>query len=282
MPADKQQGPPVTAPDGPLLTGWRARGHEIIFESDTPAGKLFDVALILTIMVSIVVVMLESMAEVRATHGGLLRQIEWGLTIVFTVEYVLRLFCVVRPAGYARSFFGLVDVLSILPTYLSVLIPGAQALLVIRTLRILRVFRVLKLVHYVTESEQLARALFASRRKIMVFMFTVLTMVVIFGSLMYLVEGPEHGFTSIPRGVYWAVVTMTTVGYGDISPETSLGQSIATFIMILGYGIIAVPTGIVTAQMSSGGNVSGQNCRSCSAGGHRYDAVFCRKCGARL
>jgi len=265
------------------LTGWRARGHEIIFESDTPAGKSFDVVLILAILASIAVVMLESIQGVRATHGLSLRRAEWTFTLLFTLEYLLRLRCVARPARYARSFFGVVDLLSILPTYLSVLIPGAQALQVIRTLRILRVFRVLKLAHYVAESETLVRALYASRRKIAVFMFAVLTLVIIFGSLMYLVEGPEHGFTSIPRGVYWAVVTMTTVGYGDISPQTSLGQTIATLIMILGYGIIAVPTGIVTAQLAyAPEGVSGQSCPSCGAGGHKLDASFCRKCGARL
>ena len=265
------------------LTGWRARGHEVIFESDTPAGKAFDVALIVAILASMAVVMLESIRGWRESHGALLRTAEWVFTILFTAEYVLRLLCVLRPARYARSFFGVVDLLSILPTYLSVLIPGTQALLVIRTLRILRVFRVLKLAHYVAESETLVRALYASRRKIAVFMFAVLTMVVIFGSVMYLIEGPEHGFTSIPRGVYWAVVTMTTVGYGDISPQTNLGQAIATFIMILGYGIIAVPTGIVTAQMAKPmEGVSGQSCPSCSAGGHKLDAFFCRRCGAKL
>jgi len=265
------------------LTGWRARGHEIIFESDTPAGKAFDLILILAILASIGVVMLESMRDVSATHGLALRRAEWVFTLLFTAEYALRLLCVARPGHYARSFFGVVDLLAILPTYLSVLIPGAQALLVIRTLRILRVFRVLKLASYVAESETLVRALLASRRKIAVFMFAVFTLVIIFGSLMYLVEGPEHGFTSIPRGVYWAVVTMTTVGYGDISPQTTLGQSIATLIMILGYGIIAVPTGIVTAQLAyAPQGVSGQSCPSCSAGGHEHGAGFCRKCGARL
>jgi voltage-gated potassium channel len=265
------------------LTGWRARGHEIIYESDTPAGKTFDLVLLLVILASVAVVMMESMRELRAEHGPALRIAEWGFTLLFTVEYVLRLLCVARPARYARSFFGLVDLLSILPTYVSLLVPGAQALTVIRTLRILRVFRVLKLVHYVSESETLMRALLASRRKIEVFLFTILSLVTIFGSIMYLVEGPEHGFTSIPRGIYWAVVTMTTVGYGDISPQTPLGQSIATFIMILGYGIIAVPTGIVTAELSrSPEAVSGQSCSNCSAGGHRPDAAFCRRCGAKL
>ena len=269
------------------LTGWRARGHEIIFEADTPAGKAFDVGLILVILLSIGVVMIESVRSLRETYGDELRLAEWVFTALFTAEYILRMMCVQRPALYARSFFGLVDLMSLLPTYVSVLIPGAQALSVIRTLRILRVFRVLKLAHYVSESEVLMRALYASRRKIAVFMFAVVTLVIIFGSLMYVVEGPEHGFTSIPRGLYWAVVTMTTVGYGDISPQTNVGQGIAAFIMILGYGIIAVPTGIVTAQMTGASGrttpeVSGRACSSCGGGGHRYDAAYCRLCGTKL
>ena len=267
-----------------ILTGWRERGHVVIFESDTPAGKAFDVALILAILLSIAVVMLESVEGIRATHGPALRNAEWAFTLLFTLEYLLRLACVRRPVRYAGSFFGIVDLFSILPTYVSVLIPGAQALLVIRTLRILRVFRVLKLVNYVTESEALLRALHASRRKIAVFVVAVFSLVVIFGSLMYLIEGPEHGFTSIPRGLYWAIVTMTTVGYGDISPQTNLGQAIAACIMVLGYGIIAVPTGIVTAELTSAApkDVSGQACPHCGAGGHRFDAVYCRLCATEL
>ncbi len=269
---------------GRTLSGWRARGHEVIFESDTTAGKAFDVALILAILLSITVVMLESVESIQATHGAALRNAEWGFTALFTAEYVLRLMCVGHPCKYARSFFGVVDLLSVVPTYVSVLVPGAQALLVIRTLRILRVFRVLKLVNYVTESEALLRALHASRRKIAVFVVAVFSLVVIFGSLMYLIEGPENGFTSIPRGLYWAVVTMTTVGYGDISPQTNLGQAIAACIMVLGYGIIAVPTGIVTAELSSAGSqeVSGQACPHCGAGSHRFDATYCRLCGTKL
>ncbi len=265
----------------------RQRVHVIIFGSDTPAGKAFDVVLILAILLSISVVMLESVQAVRERHGAALRVAEWAFTILFTLEYVLRLWCVPRPRHYARSFFGIVDVLSIVPTYASVLIPGAQALLVIRTVRILRVFRVLKLVHYVSESETLVRALVESRRKIQVFVFAVLTAVIVFGSLMYLVEGPQNGFTSIPRGMYWAIVTMTTVGYGDISPQTNLGQTISAGVMILGYGIIAVPTGIVTAQLTHQAarprsSVSGKACPACSAGGHDTDAVYCRRCGTQL
>ncbi len=268
------------------LTGWRAKGHEIIFESDTPAGKAFDVALILAIFSSIVVVMLESVVTIRAEHGTLLTAAEWVLTGLFTVEYLLRLLCVASPGRYARSFFGLVDLLAILPTFLSLMVPGTQALVVIRTVRILRVFRVLKLANYVREADTMRRALVGSRRKIEIFVSTVLMLVVIFGSLMYVIEGPENGFTSIPRGIYWAIVTMTTVGYGDIAPQTDLGQALSAFIMIMGYGIIAVPTGIVSAQMAKADrmehHVSGQACPACGMAGHTGDAVHCRLCGARM
>ena len=263
--------------------GWRARGHEIIFESDTPAGKAFDVALILAIVLSIAVVVLESVEEVHGKWGGVLQAAEWGFTLLFTAEYVLRLLCVARPVRYARSFFGVVDLVSFLPTYLSVLLPGAHVLLVVRVLRVLRIFRVLKLATYVGEAEALMRALRASRRKIIVFLFGVFTLVVIFGSLMYEIEGPASGFTSIPRGIYWAVVTLTTVGYGDISPQTNGGQALSAIIMVLGYGILAVPTGIVTAELVAGAKpVSGQACRACGTEGHDVDAVHCKICGARL
>lgn len=269
--------------DDQRLTGWRARAHEIIFESDTPAGKAFDVVLILAIIASLAVVMLESVEYWELHWGSELRVAEWIFTILFTVEYGLRLSCVGRPSRYAFSFFGIVDLLSIVPTYLSVLLPGAQVFLVVRILRILRVFRVLKLAAYVGEADALMRALNSSRRKIAVFLFTVFTIVVIFGSLMYVIEGPEHGFTSIPRGVYWAVVTMTTVGYGDISPQTNVGQAVAAIIMVMGYGILAVPTGIVTAELvSDQRRVSGQACTQCSAEGHEVDAVHCKQCGAKL
>ena len=267
------------------LRGWRSKGHEIIFEADTKIGKAFDVGLILSIFLSVIAVLLESVTEVRNQHGTLLRAAEWFFTVLFTVEYLLRLTCVEKPARYARSFFGLVDLLAILPTYISVLIPGAQAMLVIRTLRILRVFRVLKLATYVRESEQLMRAMTASRRKIAVFLFVVASISVIFGSIMYLVEGPANGFTSIPRGIYWAIVTLTTVGYGDISPQTSIGQSIAACIMVLGYGIIAVPTGIVTSELTRSamtGSVSTRACPACGTTGHDAAASFCKLCGSGL
>ena len=267
--------------DAPV--GWRRRLYVVIFESGTPAGKAFDVGLIAAIAGSIAAVMLESMVDVHGRHGAALLAAEWIFTGLFTVEYALRLICSPAPRRYARSFFGLVDLLSILPTYVSLVLPGAQALLVIRTLRILRVFRVLKLANYVRESEELMRALVASRRKIAVFLFAVLTMVIVFGAAMHLIEGPAHGFSSIPRGMYWAIVTLTTVGYGDIRPQTDLGQALAAVIMILGYGIIAVPTGIVTAQLTRGQHEShARRCANCSFDRHVEGARHCAGCGASL
>ncbi len=261
----------------------RYRLHEIIFEADTPAGKLFDVALIVGIVISVLVVMLDSVAGLALQYGQLFLCLEWFFTVMFTVEYGLRLSCLGRPSKYAKSFYGVVDLLSILPSYISLLLPAGKYLLVIRILRLLRIFRVLKLVQYVGESNFLQRALWASRRKIAVFLLSVFLMMVIFGSVMYIVEGAENGFTSIPRSIYWAVVTMTTVGYGDISPQTAIGQAIASIVMILGYGIIAIPTGIVTAELSSNNlRVSTQACPECSAEGHDDDAKHCKSCGAVL
>jgi len=267
------------------LPDWRAKLHEIIFEADTLAGRWFDIILIISIIISVIAVMLDSVASIGLRYGPELYIIEWFFTILFTVEYFLRLISVGRPLSYAKSFFGLVDLLAILPTYLSVLLPGSQYLLVIRVLRILRIFRVLKLVQYIQEARQLRQALRESRRKITVFLFTVLALVIIFGSLMYLIEGPANGFTSIPRSVYWSIVTMTTVGYGDISPKTGMGQFLASIIMVLGYAIIAVPTGIVTIAMAKGsglGKMSTQACRHCSAEGHDSDARYCKYCGEKL
>ncbi len=263
---------------------WRRRIHEIIFEADTFAGKLFDIALIAAILLSVVIVLLDSVAVFRRSHGVLLRRAEWFFTILFTVEYLLRIISVGRPWAYIRSFFGIIDLLAVIPTYLSVLVPGTQYLLVIRMLRILRIFRVLKLVQYLSEAALLRRALYASRRKIIVFLYTVMIIVVIVGSLMYLIEGEEHGFTSIPRGIYWAIVTLTTVGYGDIAPQTSIGQALAALVMIMGYGIIAVPTGIVTAELSreTSRGITTQSCPACAAEGHDADAKFCKYCGERL
>lgn len=267
-------------------TSWQEKLHSVIFEAETPAGKLFDVLLIVSILASIIVVMLDSVSVISERYDQQLNFLEWFFTLLFTVEYILRLLCVGRPLSYATSFYGIVDLLAIIPTYLSVLIPGTEFLLVIRVLRILRIFRVLKLVQYISEASLLLKALRASRRKITVFLFTVLAMVVILGSLMYLIEGAESGFTSIPRSIYWAIVTLTTVGYGNIAPQTSLGQMLAAFVMILGYSIIAVPTGIVTVELShaaasSQGEVT-RSCQECSAEGHDSDADYCKYCGAKL
>jgi voltage-gated potassium channel len=224
--------------------------YHIIFESDTPAGKAFDVALLVFIVLSVLVVTLESVAWIRADYSALIKTAEWAFTILFTIEYALRIYCAPRRLHYVRSFYGIIDLISIIPTYLSLVIAGTQYALVIRSLRLLRVFRVLKLTHFLGEAEVLRKAMNQSAAKIIVFIGVVVTMVFIVGALMYLIEGPENGFTSIPTSVYWAVVTLTTVGYGDIAPQTVVGQTLATVVMIMGYGIIAVPTGIVSVEMS--------------------------------
>lgn len=270
------------------LSGWRLHIYIVVFESDTPAGRAFDVGLILVILASVLAVMLESVSGIRAEYGRILFAAEWAFTVLFTIEYGLRLACVGRPWRYARSFFGIVDLLATIPTYLSLVLPGAQFLLVIRLLRILRVFRVLKLVHYVSEADTLLEAMRASRRKLTVFLVSVGTLVVILGSLMYLIEGARNGYTSIPRSIYWAIVTLTTVGYGDISPQTNLGQALAAVVMMTGYAIIAVPTGIVTSEMTRRRTQLDQEqartrtCDACGAGGHEGDAAFCNRCGTRL
>lgn len=263
---------------------WRLKAYEVIFEADTPAGKAFDVLLIAMILVSVMVVMLDSVEEIAATYRVPFRRAEWAFTALFTVEYVLRLFSVRRPSSYALSFFGVVDLLAVLPTYLSLLIPGGQYLIVIRILRVLRVFRVLKLAHYMGEAQVLIQALRQSRFKITVFLFTVMTVVVVVGALLYLIEGADAGFTSIPRSVYWAIVTLTTVGYGDIAPLTPVGQTLAAMVMILGYAIIAVPTGIITVELSqaSRGKPTEMVCFGCGSRGHDSDARHCKQCGRRL
>ena len=266
------------------LSPWRAQLHEVIFEADTPAGRLFDIALLVAILASILAVMLESVSSIRINHGTALRVVEWVFTILFTVEYTLRLISVRKPLAYASSFYGIVDLLAILPTYLSLFIAGTHSLLVIRALRLLRAFRVLKLVHMFNEAQVLVAALKASRDKIIVFMGTVLAMVVILASLMYLIEGPEHGFTSIPRSAYWAIVTLTTVGYGDIAPQTVLGQALATIVMFMGYAIIVVPTGIVSAEIAQArvSTIRSIACPACGLDVHYPDSVYCRGCGAQL
>lgn len=261
--------------------GLRGKLNDIIFGTESRLGKAFDVVLIVVIVSSVIAVMLESITGVRLAYSDELRLLEWGFTILFTVEYLLRLFCAGKPLRYATSFFGVVDLMATIPTYLSLIIPGAQYLLVIRLLRILRVFRVLKLAKYISEGDTLVRALRASRHKIALFLFTVLTLVVILGSMMYLIEGPRHGFTSIPKSIYWAIVTLTTVGYGDISPQTNLGQLLASVVMIVGYGIIAVPTGIVTAEIVQA-NRTRLKCARCETQDHQSDSVYCRHCGDRL
>jgi voltage-gated potassium channel len=268
-------------PEYAELPGWRGKLNEVIFGTDSKAGRTFDLVLIIVIGLSVIAVMLESVKSIRVQHGTALYFAEWVFTILFTIDYVLRLVCAGRPLRYAFSFLGLVDLLATIPTYLSLLFPGAQALAVIRLLRILRVFRVLKLAAYMEAGGVIVNALRASRHKIGVFIFTVLTTVTILGSLMYFIEGEQNGFTSIPKSIYWAIVTLTTVGYGDISPQTDLGQALASAIMLLGYGMIAVPTGIVTAELSiqRAGKTS---CLICGLDKHESDAVHCKKCGTLL
>ncbi len=270
----------------PGRSRWAQRLYIVIFEADTAAGKAFDVALLVAIMAGLVVVSLDSVAAIAASHGKLLARIEWVLSVLFGIEYVLRLLCLRNPLRYAFSFFGLVDLLSLLPTFVSLLLPGAKSLVVIRSFRLLRTFRVLKLARYVGESEVLWAAVRASSRKISIFIGAVLTLVIVFGTLMYLIEGsePNTGFTSIPQSAYWAVVTMTTVGYGDIAPTTAVGKLLASLIMIMGYGIIAVPTGIVSVELSAATHhASGaRRCTACGNGGARARAIHCEQCGARL
>jgi len=267
------------------LSGWRLKWYEIIFESDTPQGKFFDIAVLVIILISVLVVMLESVASIREHWGIWLVRAEWFFTLIFSIEYAARLMVVLERRKYVLSFFGIIDLLSILPTYLALFIPGTQSLLVIRSIRLLRIFRILKLARFVGEGHNLMLALRASRYKIIVFLMTITTSVIVTGAIMFLVEGPEHGFTSIPRSIYWAIVTMTTVGYGDIAPQTTFGQMIASIIMILGYGIIAVPTGIVSAEMinlKQSSKITAQRCPHCLKEGHDPDAVFCKYCSEKL
>jgi voltage-gated potassium channel len=262
---------------------WRERLYHVIFESETPAGRAFDEALLVVILLSVAAVLLESVPGIRDDYGRALRAAEWTFTALFTVEYVLRLLTARAPGRYARSFFGVVDLLAVLPTYVAIVAPETQSLLVIRAVRLLRVFRILKLSRHVGEAEVLARALSASRRKITVFFGGILTLVLIMGTLMYLIEGEAAGFTSIPTAMYWAVVTMTTVGYGDIVPRTTLGKVVAAFAMLLGYSIIAVPTGIVSVELAQAGRARRLGaCAACGLAAHDADAAFCKRCGARL
>ena len=271
-------------------TGWRRRWFDIIYRHDTPPSRNFDLLLIVAIVVSVIVVMLDSDPELHATHARVLYAMEWGFTLVFTAEYVMRLLVVRRPLRYALSWWGIIDLLSILPTYLSVLFPGSQTLLVVRILRMLRLFRILKLTQYVEESGLLMRALVRGRRKIFLFVAALLTIAVIFGSLMYVIEGPRNGFVTIPTGMYWAIVTMSTVGYGDISPETPLGRMVASVLILIGYSIIAVPTGIFTVELAETLREDAMDvprhdrrgCPDCGLEGHEPAALHCRRCGASL
>jgi voltage-gated potassium channel len=266
--------------------GLRRKAFIIIFESDTSAGMKFDVALLLAIVASVIVVMLDSVDSIARRHGPLFDALEWGFTLLFTAEYLARLTCVKRPARYAGSFFGLVDLLAVAPTYLAFFFPGLHALIDIRLLRMLRVFRILKITAYMTEFATLGDAIWASRRRILVFIGTVFMIVVLMGTLMYVVEGEEHGFTSIPMSVYWAITTMTTVGFGDITPKTDVGRFIASFMMLLGWGTLAVPTGIVTAEMTSRrlaqDRVPHSACPECGQGAHLPEARYCHACGAQM
>jgi len=262
---------------------WRDKWHEIIFEADTPQGKNFDKALLVMIMFSVIIVMLESIPSLHFRYLNFFFYTELGLTILFTAEYIMRLMTVRRPIRYATSFYGLIDLISILPTFLELFLAGSGSLLVIRIVRLMRVFRIFKLMAFQTEAMRIKDALMASRQKIFVFLLTVLSMVTIMGTLMYIIEDPSSGFTSIPRSIYWAIVTLTTVGYGDIASATGLGQMLASFIMILGYAIIAVPTGIVAVDMSKTKAPSNtQACKSCGKEWHADDAKFCKYCGEIL
>jgi voltage-gated potassium channel len=265
--------------------GTREHIYTVIFESDTRPGRLFDLSLIAAIVLSISVVVLSSVAPIEARYGSLLHGMEWFFTLLFTVEYFARLCCVKHPVRYAKSFFGIIDMLAVLPTYAALFVPGAHVLLDVRILRLLRMFRILKLTSYVYEYGLLGRALLASKRKILVFLSVVMMVVFLLGTLMYVVEGPSNGYTSIPTSVYWAVSTMTTVGFGDIAPKTDLGRAIASLMMLLGWGILAVPTGIISSEMSairSAPRALTRRCAECLTEGHELTAKYCRNCGARL
>ena len=270
----------------PNNKNWKTKLHEIIYEADTPAGKLFDIVLLITIIASIVLVMLESVNSIDANYHDLLDISEWVITILFSIEYLARIITVKKPLNYIFSFYGVIDFLSTIPKYLSIIFVGTHALVALRALRLLRVFRILKLARYLGASNNLIHALKASRVKISVFLFAVVIISIILGTIMYLVEGESNGFTNIPKSVYWCIVTLTTVGYGDIAPQTPIGQFIASLVMILGYGIIAVPTGIVTSEMAKTDSkkveTNTQACPNCSAENHKDNAGFCYNCGHKL
>jgi len=264
---------------------WITKLHDLIYEADTKNGKRFDIILIITILISIILVMLESVESFDAKYHRFLNISEWVITILFSIEYIARIVTIKKPSSYIFSFYGIIDLLATIPKYLSLIFVGTHALVALRALRLLRVFRILKLARYLGASRNLISALKASKAKILVFLFSVLVLTIILGTVMYLIEGPENGFTSIPHSMYWAIVTLTTVGYGDLAPHTPFGQFIASIVMILGYGIIAVPTGIVTSEMTKAHNsslINTQHCSSCSADIHVNNAEFCHKCGNKL
>jgi voltage-gated potassium channel len=264
--------------------GWRARWFHIIFGHDDASGRRFDVLLIIAILGSIAVAVFDTVAQVHVRYGAIFYALEWFFTIAFTLEYAMRIMVVDRPWRYMRSFFGIVDVLAVLPTWISLIAAGSQYLLVVRALRILRIFRILKLTRYVGEADLLWLTLIRARRKVLIFFSTILTLVLIFGALMYLIEGPEDGFTSIPTSMYWAIVTMTTVGFGDITPKTTLGKMLTSLIILIGYSIIAVPTGIFTAELAAGMRAKRKHapCTHCGQIDHEGDARHCRICGTSL
>ena len=262
---------------------WKHKLYTIIFEAETPAGKNFDIALLWAIIFSIIVVCLESVKSLSQHYGSYFTLLEWFFTALFTLEYILRIIYLDRPFKYIFSFYGLVDLLATVPTYFSLYFHGAQSLLVIRAIRLLRVFRLLKLTRFVGEADVLSKALLAGRHKITVFLLTVVTIALLAGSIMHLVEGADNGFTSIPKSMYWAIVTMTTVGYGDLAPQTDLGKALASFLMIMGYGIIAVPTGIVSVEMARASSISNTSvCKECFKESHHPDAKYCWSCGNQL
>lgn len=281
----------TTRPTDPRLSPWRQRLHEIVFEADTPAGKAFDIILIVAILLSVIVVMLDSVRTINQRYATILLVAEWSFTILFTIEYALRLIAVHKKTRYIFSFYGLVDLLSILPTYLSVLIPGAHELMVIRSLRLLRIFRIFKLARFVQEAGDLRHGLWRSRAKLTVFIIFVTIVVVLMGTIMHLIEGdpvrfPDTPYTSIPESIYWAIITMTTVGFGDITPQTPLGKALTAITVLIGYAMIVVPTSIVTADIleehRSKNPISTQACPACGRDGHTHDARHCKHCGARL
>jgi len=268
------------------IESWRHTLYQIIYQANTPTGRGFDIALMILILASVLTIMLDSVAEINQKYGDELYAAEWFFTILFTLEYGLRILCIHKPIKYIVSFYGIIDLMSITPSYLSLFLPGAHYLLVIRILRVLRIFRVLKLVRFINQANILVNALKASRLKIAIFMFTISTLLIVFGSTMYLIEGPENGFTNIPVSIYWSVVTLTTVGFGDITPKTDLGRAVSAIVMIVGYAIIAVPTGIFTAELSKEmkkqRKADQRTCPRCRHPGHEKDANYCRICGTEL